>query len=174
MAEAGRGQEPCPGRRGGLAANVVDDQLRRLSLALRSPRPLGPALLPQRAVEHHDQLQAALVQAGLRQGGQVAQHGVPLASAHPVRLVTAVQALEAGVRVDQDPGRRRRGRHGPRVMWMVVWVMVVWGLTGRRAGELQEVHRDRGPGTPLLQVFLKALHSHDGVVKPVCLAGSGV
>lgn len=65
MAEAGRGQEPCPGRRGGLAADVVDYQLRRLSLALSSPRPLGPALLPQCAVENHDQLQATLVQAGL-------------------------------------------------------------------------------------------------------------
>lgn len=100
VAEAGRGQEPCPGRRGGLAADVVDYQLRRLSLALSSPRPLGPALLPQGAVENHDQLQATLVQAGLRQGGQVSQHGVPLASAHPVRLVAAVQALQAGISVD--------------------------------------------------------------------------
>lgn len=65
MAEASRGQEPCPGRRGGLAADVVDYQLRRLPLALSSPRPLGPALLPQSAVENHDELQAALVQTGL-------------------------------------------------------------------------------------------------------------
>lgn len=65
MAEAGRGQEPCPWRRGGLAADVVDYQLCRLSLALSSPRPLGPALLPQCAVENHDQLQATLVQARL-------------------------------------------------------------------------------------------------------------
>lgn len=134
MAEAGRGQEPCPGRRGGLAADVVDYQLRRLSLALSSPRPLGPALLPQCAIEHHDQLQAALVQAGLGQGGQVAQHGVPLPPAHPVRLVAAVQPLQAGVSVDEDPGWRGRGRHGPWVMWVVVWMMmmvVVRGLAGR-------------------------------------------
>lgn len=65
VAKASRGQEPGPGRRGGLAADVVDYQLRRLSLALSSPRPLGPALLPQCAVENHHQLQAALVQAGL-------------------------------------------------------------------------------------------------------------
>lgn len=100
MAEAGRRQEPCPGRRGGLAADVVDDQLRRLSLALSSPRPLGPALLPQSAVENHHELQAPLIQTGLRQSSQVAQHGVPLASAHPVRLVAAIQPLEAGVSVD--------------------------------------------------------------------------
>lgn len=150
VAEAGRGQEPCPGRRGGLAADVVDYQLRRLSLALSSPRPLGPALLPQCAVENHDQLQAALVQTGLRQGGQVAQHGVPLTPAHPVRLVAAVQALQAGVSVDEDPGRRGRGRHGPGVMWVVVRVMVVRGLAGRGTGKLQEVHRDCSPGTSLL------------------------
>lgn len=100
MAEAGRGQKPCPWGRGGLAADVVDYQLRGLSLALSSPRPLGPALLPQGAVENHDQLQAALVQTRLRQGGQVAQHGVPLAPADPVRLVAAVEALQAGVSVD--------------------------------------------------------------------------
>lgn len=72
MAETGRGQEPCPRRRGGLAADVVDYQLGRLSLALCTPRPFGPALLPQCAVENHDQLQATLVQTRLRQGGQVA------------------------------------------------------------------------------------------------------
>lgn len=72
VAETGRGQEPCPRRRGGLAADVVDYQLGRLSLALCTPRPFGPALLPQRAVENHDQLQAPLVQTRLRQGGQVA------------------------------------------------------------------------------------------------------
>lgn len=171
VAEAGRGQEPCPGGRGGLAADVVHYELRCLSLALSSPRPLGPALLPQGAVEHYDQLQAALVQAGLGEGGQVAEHGVPLAAAHPVRLVAAVEALQAGVRVDEDPGRRRRGRHGPGMVWVVV---VVRGLTARGTGELQEVHRDRGPGTPLLQILLETLYSHDGVVQPVRLAGSGL
>lgn len=100
VAEAGRGQEPCPGRRGGLAADVVDYQLRSLPLALSSPRPLGPALLPQCAVENHDELQTTLVQTGLWQGSQVTQHGVPLATAHPVRLVAPVQALQARVGVD--------------------------------------------------------------------------
>ena len=172
VAEAGRGQEPCPGRRGGLAADVVHDELGRLPLALGSPRPLGPALLAQGAVEDHDQLQAALVQAGLRQGGQVAQHGVPLAPAHPVRLVAAVQPLQAGVRVDEDPGGRRRGRHGPWMVRVVVRVVVVMGgLAAHGAAELQEVHRDRGPGAPLLQVLLETLHAHDGVVEPVGLAG---
>lgn len=154
MAEAGWGQEPCPWRRGGLAADVVDYQLCRLSLALRSPRPLGPALLAECAVENHHQLQAALVQTRLRQGGQVAEHGVPLAPAHPVCLVAAVEALQAGVGVDEDPGGRRRGRHGPGVMRVVVvWMMVVvrrWRLAGHGAGELEQVHRDRGPGTALL------------------------
>lgn len=160
VAEAGWGQEPCPWRRGGLAADVVDYQLCRLSLALRSPRPLGPALLAECAVEHHHQLQAALVQTRLRQGGQVAEHGVPLAPAHPVRLVAAVEALQAGVGVDEDPGGRRRGRHGPGVMMRVVVVVVVWvmvvvvvkrrRLAGHGAGELEQVHRDRGPGTALL------------------------
>lgn len=149
MAETGGGQEPCPGRRGGLAADVVDYQLCRLSLALCTPRPFGPALLPQGAVENHDQLQAALVQTRLRQGGQVAEHGVPLPPAHPVRLVAAVESLEARISVDQDPCGRGRGRHGPGVMW-VVWVMVVRRLAGRGTGELQEVHRDRRPGAPLL------------------------
>lgn len=150
MAEAGRGQEPCPGRRGGLAADVVDYELRRLTLALSSPRPLGPALLPQGAIENHDQLQAALVQTGLGKSRQVAQHGVPLAPANPVSLVAAVEALQAGVSVDEDPGRRGRGRHGPGVMWVVVWVMMVRGLAARGTGKLQEVHRDCGPRTPLL------------------------
>ena len=65
VAEAGRGQEPGPGRRGGLAADVVDYELGCLPLALSSPRPLGPALLSEGAVEHHDELQAPLVQTGL-------------------------------------------------------------------------------------------------------------
>lgn len=134
VAEAGWGQEPCPGRWGGLAANVVDDQLRRLSLALNSPRPVGPPLFPQCAVEDHDQLQAPLVQTGLGQRSQVAQHGVPLASAHPICLVTAVQALETRICVDQDP--RRRGRHWAGVMRVVVRVMVVRKLAGRSTGEL--------------------------------------
>lgn len=150
VAETGRGQEPCSGRRSGLAADVVHYKLSRLSLALNSPRPLRPALLPKCPVENHDQLQAPLIQAGLGQGSQVAQHGVPLAAANPVCLITTIQTLQAGVRVDEDPGGRRRGRHGPGVMWVVVWVMVVRGLAGRCSGKFQEIHGDSGPRTALL------------------------
>lgn len=58
-----------------------------------------------------------------------------------------------------------------------MWVMVVVRrrrLAGHGAGELEQVHGDRGPGTALLEILLKALHSHDGVVEPVRLAGSGL
>lgn len=166
VAEAGGRQEPGAWGRCAFAAHVVDDELRRLSVGLCSARPLGPALFAQRAIECHNELEAALVQAGLRQRCQVAEHGVPLAAAHPVGLVSAVEALQARVCVHED-ARRRRRRSGQRVwvmrmmvgMGMMV-VVVVWRISVRSTAQFEEIYRNRGTRAPLLQILLKALHSH--------------
>lgn len=168
MAEAGGRQEPGARWRCAFTAHVVDDELRRLSVGLCSARPLGPALFAQGAIEGHDELQAALVQAGLRQRCQVAEHGVPLAAAHPVGLVAAVEALQARVCVHEDArGRRKRRRQRVWVMRMVVRmgmrmmvVVVVWRISVRSSAQFQEIYRNRGTRASLLQIFLKSLHSH--------------
>lgn len=172
VAEAGGRQEPGARGRCAFAAHVVDDELRRLSVGLCSARPLGPALFAQRAIEGHDELQAALVQAGLRQRRQVAEHGVPLAAAHPVGLVAAVESLQARICVHEDArGRRRRRGQCVWVMRMMVGmgmmmvVVVVWGISARSSTQFEEIYWHRSARAPLLQILLKSLHSHIFVLR---------
>lgn len=170
MAEAGGRQEPGARGRCAFAAHVVDDELRRLSVGLCSARPLGPTLFAQRAIEGHDELQAALVQAGLRQRRQVAEHSVPLAAAHPVGLIAAVEALQARVCVHED-ARGRRRRRGQRVWVMrmmmggMVVVVVMWRISARGSAQFEEIYRNRSARASLLQILLKALHSHFFVLR---------
>lgn len=169
MAEAGGRQEPGARGRCAFAAHVVDDELRRLSVGLCSARPLGPTLFAQRAIEGHDELQAALVQAGLRQRRQVAEHSVPLAAAHPVGLIAAVEALQARVCVHEDArGRRRRRGQRVWVMRMMVgvgMVVVMWRISARGSAQFEEIYRNRSARASLLQILLKALHSHFFVLR---------
>lgn len=160
MAQAGRGQEPGPRRGRGLASDVVDDELCGLSLPLRPSRPLRPAILPKCTVKNHHQLQSALVQTGLGERRQIAEHCIPLASTDPVGLVSPVEPLKAGVCVDQNARWRGRRRQRAGVMGMVVVVVVMWGLTAYRSRELEKIYWNCRPGAALLQILLKPLHSH--------------
>lgn len=163
MAQAGRGQEPGPRRRRRLAPDVVDDELCGLSLPLRPSRPLRPAVLPKCTVKNHHQLQSALVQTGLGERRQIAEHCIPLASTDPVGLVSPVEPLKAGVCVDQNArwrGRRRQRAGVMGIVVVVVVVMVVWGLTACGSRELEKIYWNCRPGAALLQILLKPLHSH--------------
>lgn len=162
VAQAGRGQKPGTRRGRRLASDVVDDELCGLSLPLRPPRPLRPAILPKRAVKNHHQLQSALVQTGLGERRQIAEHCIPLASTNPVGLVAPVEPLKARVCVNQNArwrGRRRQ-RAGMMGMVVVVVVMVVWGLTACGSRELEKIYRNCRPRAAFLQILLKPLNSH--------------
>lgn len=159
VAQAGRGQKPGPRRGRGLAADVVDDKLRCLPLPLRPPRPLRPAILPKCAVKNHHQLQSTLIQAGLGERRQIAEHCVPLASTNPVGLVAPVKPLKARVCVNENASWRGRRRQRA---WMVVVMvmMMMWGLTACCSCELEKVYWNCRPGATFLQILLKALNSH--------------
>lgn len=161
MAQAGRGQEPGPRRGRGLASDMVDDELCGLPLPLCPPRPLRPAILSKRAVKNHHQLQSALVQTGLGERRQIAEHCIPLASTNPVGLVAPVESLKARVCVNQNASWRGRRRQRAWMMGMVVVVVVMmWGLTACRSGELEKIYWNSRPRAAFLQILLKALNSH--------------
>ncbi|TNN79693.1 hypothetical protein EYF80_010067 [Liparis tanakae] len=93
-------KEPDLGRRGALVLDVADDLLGGLPLVHLPLDPLVKAAFLQGAIEAHQELNVA-VEAGLGEGGQVAQHVVPLAPADPVRVEAPVEPVEAVLGVHQ-------------------------------------------------------------------------
>lgn len=140
------GEEPDFGWRGALVLDVADDLLRGLPLVHLPFDPLVKAAFLQGAIEANQQLDVA-VEAGAGEGGQVAQHVVPLASADPVRVEAAVEPVEAVLGVHEQPQRTLRrslpvaSYHAP-------------------AGQLLKLHGHHGAGTVLLDVLLEALNAH--------------
>lgn len=141
-------QEPDLGRRGPLVLDVADDLLGRLALIALALHPLVQPGLLQGPVEEDEELDVA-VEAGLGQGRQVAQHVVPLAAAHPVRVEASVEAVQAVVRVDEEA---QRGLGGP----------LAAAAHQAAPGQLLQLHRDHGARAVFLDVILEALDSHGG------------
>lgn len=141
-------QEPDLGRRGTLVLDVAEDLLRRLPLVALPLHPLVQPGLLQRAVEEDEQLDVAVV-AGLGQRRQEAQHVVPLAPAHPVRVEAAVEPVQAVVSVDEEA---QRGLRGP----------LAAPSHQATPGQLLQLHRHHGAGAVLLDVVLETVYSHGG------------
>lgn len=106
------GEEPDFGRRGALVLDVADDLLGGLPLVHLPLDPLVKAAFLQGAIEAHQELDVA-VEAGLGEGGQVAQHVVPLAPTDPVRVEASVEPVQAVLGVHQQPERTLRGSLPP-------------------------------------------------------------
>lgn len=140
-------KEPDFGRRGALVLDVADDLLGGLPLVHLSLDPLVKTAFLQGAIEAHQELNVA-VEAGLGEGGQVAQHVVPLAAADPVGVEASVEPVEAVLGVHQQSQRTLRGslpatsNHTP-------------------PGQLLELHRHHGAGAMLFNVLLETLNTHD-------------
>lgn len=82
-------QEPDFGRWGAFILDVADDLLSGLPLVHLPLDPLVKTAFLQGAIEAHQELNVP-VEAGLGEGGQVAQHVVPLAPADPVGVEAPV------------------------------------------------------------------------------------
>lgn len=140
------GEEPDFGRRGALVLEVADDLLGGLPLVHLSLDPLVKTAFLQGAIEAHQELNVA-VEAGLREGGQVAQHVVPLAPTDPVGVEASVEPVEAVLGVHQQSQRTLRGSlpaspdHTP-------------------PGQLLELHRHHSAGAVLFNVLLETLNTH--------------
>ena len=147
MGHAHGREEPDFGRRGALVLDVADDLLGGLSLVHLPLDPLVKAAFLQGAIEAHQELNVA-AEAGLGEGGQVAQHVVPLAPAHPVGVEASVEPVEAVLGVHQQSQRALRGSlpatsdHTP-------------------PGQLLELHRHHGAGAVLFYVLEEAVNTHD-------------
>lgn len=139
-------KEPDFGWRGALVLDVADDLLGGLPLVHLPLDPLVKAAFLQGAIEAHQELNVA-VEAGLGEGGQVAQHVVPLAPTDPVRVEAPVEPVEAVLGVHQQPQRTLRGslpstsNHTP-------------------PGQLLELYRHHSAGTVLFYVLLETLNTH--------------
>ena len=146
VSHAHRGQEPDLRRRGALILDVADYLLGGLPLVHLPLDPLVESALLQGAIKAHQELDVP-VEAGLGEGGQVAQHVVPLAPADPVGVEPAVEPVEAVLGVHQQPERTLGGSlpatsdHTP-------------------PGEFLELDRHHGAGAVLLNVLLEPLNTH--------------
>lgn len=139
-------QEPDFGRRGALVLDVANDLLGGLPLVHLSLDPLVKTAFLQGAIEADQELNVA-VEAGLREGGQVAQHVVPLAPADPVGVEASVEPVETVLGVHQQSQRSLRGSltttsdHTP-------------------PGQLLKLHRHHSAGAVLFNVLLETLNTH--------------
>lgn len=138
------GQEPDFGGRGALVLDVADDLLAGLALVALPLHPFMEPGLVQGAVEEDEELDVAGV-AGLGQGGQVAQHVVPLAAAHPVGVEAAVQPMQAVVGVDEQ-SEGSLGGSLPAAPHQTA------------PGQFLQLHRDHRARASLLDVVLEAVH----------------
>lgn len=102
-----RRQKPDFGRRGALILDVARDLLGCLSLVHLSLDPLVKPAFFQGAIKANQELYVG-TEAGLGEGGEVGQHVIPLAAAHPVGVEPPVQPVEAALRVQEQPERTLR------------------------------------------------------------------
>lgn len=139
-------QEPDFGRWGAFILDVADDLLSGLPLVHLPLDPLVKTAFLQGAIEAHQELNVP-VEAGLGEGGQVAQHVVPLAPADPVGVEAPVEPMEAVLGVHQQPQRTLRGS---------------LPATSNQTppGQPLEVHRHHRVGTVLLNILQETLHTH--------------
>lgn len=139
-------QEPDFGRWGAFILDVADDLLSGLPLVHLPLDPLVKTAFLQGAIEAHQELNVP-VEAGLGEGGQVAQHVVPLAPADPVGVEAPIESMEAVLGVHQQPKRTLRG---------------FLPATSNQTPPSQplEVHRHHSAGTVLLNILQETLHTH--------------
>lgn len=148
MGHAHGGKKPNFRRWGPLVLEVADDLLGGLPVVHLLFDPLVEAAFLQGAIEAHQEFNVA-TEAGLRQGGQVAQHVVPLAPADPVRVEASVESVEAVLGVHQQPQPTLRGSLSA-------------SPDKTPPGQLLELHRHHSAGTVLFNELLETLDSHVG------------
>lgn len=146
MGHAHGRKKPNFRRWGPLVLEVADDLLNGLPVVHLSFDPLVEAAFLQGAIEAHQEFNVA-TEAGLRQGGQVAQHVVPLAPADPVGVEASVESVEAVLGVHQQSQPTLRGSQSA-------------SPDQTPPGQLLELHRHHSAGTVLFNELLETLNSH--------------